>query len=199
MENYKITDSELESGVVAAPDTLTDTPRNNKLVFDRLPRLIATKFNGFVDSVIANLANYYNKFEIDNKVTALSSEINNKTTALSNEINNKTVALNSEISKKANSVDVYVKTEVYTKTETEAVVANSIVAAGAGDMAKGIYDKNNNGIVDNAENAQNAVNAQNAQSSKTAENADKVNGFWFNFKDEKGRVTDEPYIHWMEG
>lgn len=123
MENYKITDSELNSGVVAAPDTLTDTPRNNKLVFDRLPRLIAGKFNGFVDSVIAKFANYYTKVEVDDAITDI------------------------------------------------------MVEAGAGDMLKGIYDKNQNGIVDNAE---------------------AVRGFWIAYGDENGNNTEELYLHYME-
>lgn len=58
MEEYKITENEKVSGVVAAPTTLTDTAQNNKMVFDRLPKLIADKFNNFVDAVKTKFTEY---------------------------------------------------------------------------------------------------------------------------------------------
>lgn len=39
----------------------------------------------------------------------------------------------------------------YTKEETNQAIAEKVVQLGAGDMAKRIYDKDGNGIVDNAE------------------------------------------------
>ena len=130
MENYKITDSELNSGVVAAPDTLVDTPQNNKMVFDRLPKLIATKFNGFVDSVIAKFSGYYTKEEVDGKVDI-----------------------------KANADNVYSKEETFTKAETSQLIADSMAEAGAGDMVKRIYDTDEDGVVNKAEEAVTAENA----------------------------------------
>ena len=59
MDKYKITENEKVSGVVAAPNTLTDTAQNNKMVFDRLPKLIADKFNDFVDAVKTKFTAYY--------------------------------------------------------------------------------------------------------------------------------------------
>lgn len=58
MDKYKITENEKVSGVVAAPNTLTDTAQNNKMVFDRLPKLIADKFNDFVDAVKTKFTEY---------------------------------------------------------------------------------------------------------------------------------------------
>ena len=170
MENYKITDSELNSGVIAAPDTLVDTPQNNKMVFDRLPKLIATKFNGFVDSVIAKFTGYYTKEEVDGKETALVESIDTKADAnnvytkaetyTKTEVDTKETALGKRIDTKANSNDVYAKTETYTKAETDKAIKDRVTDIGAGDMAKAVYDTNNNGVVDNAENANNANNAE---------------------------------------
>lgn len=69
MDKYKITENEKVSGVVAAPNTLTDTAQNNKMVFDRLPKLIADKFNGFVDAVKTKFTEYYTKEETDEQIT----------------------------------------------------------------------------------------------------------------------------------
>ena len=75
MDKYKITENEKVSGVVAAPTTLTDTAQNNKMVFDRLPKLIADKFNDFVDAVVKKFEGYYTKEQtnaaIDNKMVAM--------------------------------------------------------------------------------------------------------------------------------
>lgn len=62
MNKYKITDSELNSGVVAAPDILSDTPQENKSVFDRLPKLIANKFNALVEFIDGM---FYSKEEVE--------------------------------------------------------------------------------------------------------------------------------------
>ena len=126
MNNYKITDSEMNSGVVAAPDTLNDTPHNNKQVFDRLPKLIANKFNAFIDGIIKKFADYY------------------------------------------------------TKTETNEAINRKLLEISAGDMAKAVYDADEDGIVDKAYES------------------DNVRGFWFALEDAEGNPTDEPYIHWME-
>lgn len=120
MNKYKITDSEINSGVVAAPDILSDTPQENKSVFDRLPKMIANKFNLFLDFVDAMF---------------------------------------------------------YSKEEVEEAIDQRVIEIGAGDMAQGIYDKTHNGVVDNAE---------------------RVNGIWFDFKDENGNPGTDVYMHWLE-
>lgn len=121
MDKYKITDSEMNSGVSAAPNILTDTPQNNKMVFDRLPKLIAKKFNDFIDSVITKFRNYY------------------------------------------------------TKDETEKVIDDKVAEMTNGGMSTYTYDKNNDGVVDNAE---------------------KVGGFWFAFEDAEGNATEELHVHY---
>ena len=68
MDKYKITENEKVSGVVAAPNTLTDTAQNNKMVFDRLPKLIATRFNSFVDAVVEKFKGYYTKEETESAI-----------------------------------------------------------------------------------------------------------------------------------
>lgn len=139
MENYKITQNEInENNVKSAADLLKGEPRDNKNIFDRLPELIAAKVNGFIDAVISKFADYYNKTEIDGKETALSDRINAK----------------------ANSVDVYAKSETYTKAETDEAIAQRVTDIGAGDMAKAVYDTDGNGVVDKAETAENAANAE---------------------------------------
>lgn len=130
MENYKITQNEInENNVKSAADLLKGEPRDNKNIFDRLPELIAGKVNGFIDAVISKFADYYNKIEINSKETALSDRINTK----------------------ANSADVYAKSETYTKAETDDAIAQRVTDIGAGDMAKAVYDTDGDGVVDDAE------------------------------------------------
>lgn len=161
MDKYKITDSELESGVVAAPNILNDTPQENKSVFDRLPRLIANKVNGFIDAVISKFTDYYNKTEIDSKENVLNEAINTKANAADvykktetytkGEVDGKETALSDRINAKANSADVYAKSETYTKAETDEAIAQRVTELGAGDMAKAVYDTDGDGVVDDAE------------------------------------------------
>ena len=124
MEQYKISQSEIISNnVKSAADIVKGDPRENKSIFDRLPELIATKFNSFVDNVIAKFSSYY------------------------------------------------------TKEEVNEAINQKVIDIGAGDMATGIYDKTQTGVVDNSE---------------------RVNGCWIAFKDEEGKPTTEPYLHWLE-
>ena len=64
----KITQAEIDAVNVAsnAGDTLTGTTTENKRVFDALPEFIITKYNTFVDWVIAN-------FISEDKLTDLNS------------------------------------------------------------------------------------------------------------------------------
>ena len=149
MEQYKISQSEINSNnVKSAADLLKGDPKDNKSIFDRLPELIATKFNGFVDSVITKFTGYYTKEEVDGKETALSDRINAK----------------------ANSADVYTKNETYTKTETDKAIADKMVEAGAGDMVKAVYDTNNDGRVNSADVAGYADIAEISNRAEIAEN-----------------------------
>ena len=63
MENYKITAQEiLQNNVKSAADRLDGTPQENKNVFDRLPELIASKLNAFVEYVFGSV---YTKDSVD--------------------------------------------------------------------------------------------------------------------------------------
>ena len=63
MENYKITAQEiLQNNVKSAADRLDGTPQENKNVFDRLPELIASKLNAFVEYVFGSV---YTKDRVD--------------------------------------------------------------------------------------------------------------------------------------
>lgn len=69
MEEFKIKKSEIESNnVKSAPDYLRDEPQNVKNVFDKLPELIADKFNILVD-------NLYSKEQVDEHINNKVVEI----------------------------------------------------------------------------------------------------------------------------
>ena len=92
MTEYKISQSEIDSNNVKSAPThnVNEEPQVNKHIFDKLPELIADKYNRFVDAV-------------------------------------------------------------YTKAETEAVIDERMQQAGGADMLQAVYDKNHNGVVDDAE------------------------------------------------
>lgn len=58
-------------------------------------------------------------------------------------------------------LDLLGELEFYTKSETEQLIDTRVIKIGAGDMAKNVYDKNNNGVVDKAETATKATSADN--------------------------------------
>jgi len=55
LSDYKMTDANISTeGVVAAPDTMTGTPAENKAVFDRLVReIVKEKLNAVIDAIAA--------------------------------------------------------------------------------------------------------------------------------------------------
>lgn len=91
MNEYKIKQTEIDdNNVKSSPDILKGDPQDIKNVFDKLPELIADKFNSLVD-------NLYSKKQVDEKIDA------------------------------------------------------KIVEIASADMAKAVYDKNGDGIVDKAD------------------------------------------------
>ena len=121
MKSCKITPQEIsQNNVKSAADKINGSPQENKHIFDRLPELIAEKFNAFVE---------------------------------------------------------FIDGMFYSKEEVEEAIDQRVIEIGAGDMAQGIYDKTHNGVVDNAE---------------------RVNGIWFDFKDENGNPGSDVYMHWLE-
>ena len=73
MENYKITENEInDNNVKSAADLLRGEPRNNKNIFDRLPELIADKFNAFVEFIAER---FYDKEEVEEAIDKRVIEI----------------------------------------------------------------------------------------------------------------------------
>ena len=63
MNNYKISEAEIQqNNVKSAQDTLDGSPQENKAVFDKLPELIANRFNGLTEYVFGKI---YTKEDID--------------------------------------------------------------------------------------------------------------------------------------
>lgn len=71
MNKYKISEEEIAANnVKSAADHITDKDvQKTKNIFDRLPELIAHKFNGFVDWVKTELDNRYTKTATDERIT----------------------------------------------------------------------------------------------------------------------------------
>lgn len=75
LDNYKITDSEVNTVHVAAqPDKLTGTPSANKAVFDSYSDLIKSKMNSALDSISNNNADLQNQItNVKSKLTILGT------------------------------------------------------------------------------------------------------------------------------
>lgn len=130
LQEFKITESDKQNkGVISAPDTLTGTAQQNKTVFDKLVGFVADKYNLALDS-------------LDTTINGVNSDLSNRYTKAETD---------GLLNTKANSTDVYTKSEVYTKDETNTAIDNKILEIGSADMTKAVYDTNSNGIVDNAE------------------------------------------------
>ena len=81
------------------------------------------------NTLISTIANHYTKSETDSKISVAKDEINlgvsntyETKTNVETKINSTKNELNTEIGKKANTADVYAKTEVYTKDETNSQI-----------------------------------------------------------------------------
>lgn len=155
LEQFKITESDKQNnGVVSAPDTLTGTAQQNKTVFDKLVGFVADKYNNaltYLDDMLSkikqSIENVYTKSEVDGK---LALKANNVDVYKKTETYNQQ-EINGKLALKANSADVYKKNETFTKQEVTTEINNAVFNSGSSDMTKAVYDKNNNGIVDNAE------------------------------------------------
>ena len=85
--------------------------------------------NAANNTLISTIANHYTKSETDSKISVAKNEINlgvsntyETKTNVETKINSTKNELNTEIGKKANTADVYAKTEVYTKDETNSQI-----------------------------------------------------------------------------
>ena len=73
MDKLKITDLEIsENGVEGAAHYFYGDPDENQKIFDKLPKLIATKFNAFVEYIKNN---FCTKTEADEKISNKVKEL----------------------------------------------------------------------------------------------------------------------------
>ena len=131
----KIYDYEInENNVKSAPDTLKAegnvTPRDIKHIFDRLPELIAQKFNSFVDYVTGS---YYTKEQTESaialKVTEIGSADMQKSVYDSDGDGVVDTAMSALHAQNAYSLDGYGADHYAVKTEVETAVATVQAAA----------------------------------------------------------------------
>lgn len=149
LEQHKITQEEItQKGVVSAPDKLTGTARENKTIFDKLISFTGlSKLNPLIDELISMFGT----------VNATLVQKADKATTYTK------VETDTALNLKAD------KATTYTKIETDTQINDKIIAIGAGDMAKAVYDTNNNGAVDAADKLQTARTINNVPFDGTAD------------------------------
>lgn len=155
----KITDTSLANkGVTGLPDVPGLTTAEMQAKFDELSRdVVIPKLNEIVDGLNGDEVGLSSKIEnpetkekdvIQNVVNAIYQIVkeNSDNTA---ELYDSITALVSMF----NGISAVDKTVTAddTKIPTSGAIVNYVTALGAGDMQKAIYDKNNTGIVDDAE------------------------------------------------
>jgi len=155
----KITDTSLANkGVTGLPDVPGLTTAEMQAKFDELSMdVIIPKLNEIVDGLNGDEVGLSSKIEnpetkkkdvIQNVVNAIYQIVkeNSDNTAELYDSINALVSMFNGIS----AVDKTVTADD-TKIPTSGAIVNYVTALGAGDMQKAIYDKNNTGIVDDAE------------------------------------------------
>ena len=157
MDEFKISQTEIDNNnVKSAADLLKGDPKDNKNVFDRLPELIAERFNSFVENVSARLNDCYTKSTIDARWSVLDGRIENvkgrfeqyytKTeTYTKSEVDTKNKGLANTLTYSINQkADAY---NVYTRAETDSAIAEAVAGVDSGIVTvKGTftaYDEEN--------------------------------------------------------
>lgn len=160
----KITDKDLQGkGVIGLPDTPELTAQAMQEKFEETARsVIIPKFNLLIDSLTAG----GQPVQSENVMLVRIGE--NGDLQMSADGTTWKDVTAKALESKADISDVYTKEEtdgvvdrkleskadkssVYTKAETNEAISARVTEIGAGDMAKAVYDTDNNGIVDNAE------------------------------------------------
>lgn len=80
-------------------------------------------------------------------------------------------------------------------------VNQKIIAIGAGDMQKAVYDPQGKAkdIFAEIAGVEGALDGKIAATNNAVSATDaKFSGCWISFWDQDGNPTDEPYIHWMQ-
>lgn len=155
----KITDTSLANkGVTGLPDVPGLTTAEMQAKFDELSRdVIIPKLNEIVDGLNGDEVGLSSK--IENPETKKKDVIQNVVNAIYQivkENSDNTAELYDSITALVsmfNGISAVDKTVTAddTKIPTSGAIVNYVTALGAGDMQKAIYDKNNTGIVDDAE------------------------------------------------
>lgn len=155
----KITDISLANkGVTGLPDVPGLTTAEMQAKFDELSRdVIIPKLNEIVDGLNGDEVGLSSK--IENPETKKKDVIQNVVNAIYQivkENSDNTAELYDSITALVsmfNGISAVDKTVTAddTKIPTSGAIVNYVTALGAGDMQKAIYDKNNTGIVDDAE------------------------------------------------
>ena len=111
-------------------------------------------------TLIATISNYYTKSETDSAISVVKDEINlgvsntyETKTNVETKINSTKNELNTEIGKKANTADVYTKTEVYTKDETNSQinVAKDAVTTSVSNLRSEVMSATYTNLLENSD------------------------------------------------
>lgn len=111
-------------------------------------------------TLIATISNYYTKSETDSAISVAKNEINlgvsntyETKTNVETKINSTKNELNTEIGKKANTADVYIKTEVYTKDETNSQinVAKDAVTTSVSNLRSEVMSATYTNLLENSD------------------------------------------------
>lgn len=140
----KITDKDLQGkGVVGLPDTPQLTAQDMQEKFEETARsVIVPKFNSLIDCLTA----HGQPVQSENVMLVRIGE--NGDLQMSQDGENWRNAAENALRDKADG------DSVYTKEQTEEAINKKVVEIGTGDMAKAVYDADNDDVVDNAKNAQ---------------------------------------------
>lgn len=160
----KITESDMSGkGNVGRSDTPGVSTTEMQRIMDELSReVIVPKFNAFLDDLAASAAAASVGASAPSGLTA-----NETVQAVLNAVY---AALTGHTGDTANPHGVTAEqTGAYTSAQTDAAITAQVVAIGAGDMAKAVYDADNDGVVDDAEKLGGALPAHYASAAALAE------------------------------
>lgn len=131
MKDFQIEQGNAMTGWTPAPEdinSLIDTKANSADVYNKTETYSKTQADAAIkvakDEINLGVSNTYEtKTNVTSKVTTAKTEAINAASAdASSKVNAAKGELNTAINKKANSVDVYTKSEVYTKNQTDSAI-----------------------------------------------------------------------------